>query len=324
MLRKDDILAFFRKMIEIRQCDEHLARLKLKDLVMNGFHPYMGQEAVATGVCYWLRPDDYVVSTHRPQGHAIAKGTPVRAIFCEMLGRLGGPSNGLGGPMQWVDAERNFYCGSIVGSGACYACGFALGMQRKKQESIVVCFLGDGATNTGAFHEGLTLASLWKLSILFVCENNQYAEAMPVKEFIPVERISQRASGYGIEGVTVDGMDVLAVAEAAREAIALVREGKGPKFLEMITYRYRGHYMGDPENYRTKEEVAEWRKKDPIDRCRQVLITKFGVSESECQVIEEEIARTVEQDEAWALAQPKPSLEFAVSNVLVPVAGRWA
>ncbi len=323
-LDKNDLLALFKKMVEIRQCDERLARLKLKDLVMNGFHPYMGEEAVAAGVCYWLEKGDYVISTHRPQGHALAKGASVRSIFCEMLGRLGGPSNGLGGPMQWIDAENNFYCGSIVGSGVCYANGFGLGMKQKGKNTVCVCFFGDGASNTGAFHEGLNLAAIWKLPVVFVCENNQYGEAMPVKDFVSVDRISKRAESYGLEGISVDGMDVLTVAEAAHQAISRAREGEGPQFLEAITYRYRGHYMGDPENYRTKEEVEEWKKKDPIDRCRRELIDRGQMSESECFMIEQEIASQSDEDQAWALAQPKPSLEFATSHVLLPVAGRNA
>ena len=323
-LEKKDLLALFRKMVEIRQCDERLARLKLKDLVMNGFHPYAGEEAVAAGVGYWLRKEDYMVSTHRPQGHALAKGATVRSIFCEMLGRMGGPSNGLGGPMQWVDAENNFYCGSIVGSGVCYANGFGFGMKQKGKNSVCVCFFGDGASNTGAFHEGLNLSAIWKLPVVFICENNQYGEAMPVKDFVSVDRISKRAGSYGLEEISVDGMDVRAVAEAAYRAIALAREGKGPQFLEAITYRYRGHYMGDPENYRTRDEVEEWKKKDPIDHCRQELIDGWPGIESECLRIEQEIAGQSDEDQVWALAQTKPSLEYATSHVLVPVAGRNA
>ncbi len=323
-LEKNDLLKLFRKMIEIRQCDERLARLKLKDLVMNGFHPYMGEEAVATGVGYWLQKEDYVVSTHRPQGHALAKGATVRSIFCEMLGRMGGPSNGLGGPMQWIDTENNFFCGSIVGSGICYANGFGLGIKQKRKNNVCVCFFGDGASNTGAFHEGLNLAAIWKLPVVFICENNQYAEAMPVKDFVSVDRISKRAASYGLEGVTVDGMDVLAVAEQANQAIEQVRAGFGPQFIEAITYRYRGHYMGDPENYRTKAEVEEWRKKDPIDRCRRELVDQWQVTESECYQIEQEIAHQCDEDQSWALVQPKPTLDFATSNVLIPLAGRNA
>lgn len=322
--QKDEVLGFFKKMLELRACDNRLASLKYKDLVMNGFHPYTGEEAVAAGVCASLRLKDYVVSTHRPQGHALAKGSSVRSIFCEMLARIGGPSNGLGGPMQWIDVEKNFFCGSIVGSGVSYATGFGLAVKKQGQGNICVCFFGDGASNTGSFHEGMNLAALWKLPVLYVCENNQYGEAMPVKDFVPVERISTRAASYGIKGISADGMDVIAMAEVAKETIEEVRKGNGPILIEAVTYRYRGHYLGDPENYRTKDEIEEWRKKDPVDRCRKLLIEQYGYAESELAAIEEAIEKEADSDQEWALAQPKPTLEYAVSNVLVPIAGRVA
>lgn len=321
---KEDILRFYKKMLELRYFDERIVPLKLKDLVMDGFHPYAGEEAVAIGVCDFLRKDDYVVSTHRPQGHSIAKGSSIKSIFCEMLGRMGGPSNGIGGPMQWVDAEHNFFCGSIVGSGACYANGFAFALSRQKKGNICVCFFGDGATSTGASHEGMNFASVWKLPVLFVCENNQYGQATPMKNYCRIDKISQRAVGYGIKGITVDGMDVMAVAEVASEAIDQIRKGNGPILIEAVTYRFKGHYIGDPLNYRTKEEVEMWQKKDPILRCKKSLIENWGFGEEEIKAIEEEIKKQVEQDEEWALSQPKPTLEYAISNVMVPVAGRNA
>lgn len=317
-------IGFYRKMLELRAVDDRIVPLKLKDLVMDGFHPYVGEEAVAVGVCSALTPDDYVISTHRPQGHALAKGASMRAILAEMLGRMGGPSNGLGGPMQWVDADHNFFCGSIVGSGISYATGFALAAQKENKGRVAVCLFGDGASNTGSFHEGLNLASLWKLPVLYVCENNQYGEAMPVKEFVSVAQISSRAAGYGIEGKTVDGMDVLAVAEAAGEAVQRLRAGKGPVLLETVTYRYRGHYLGDPDNYRTKDEIEQWRTRDPIDRLAGQLEKDWGVKKDDLQAIRLETEKQAEEAEGWALAQPRATLEYALSNVLVPVAGRDA
>jgi len=323
-LKKNDLLKLYRTMLELRAVDDRLVPLKLKDLVMDGFHPYVGEEAVAVGVCTQLKPEDYVISTHRPQGHALAKGATMRAIFCEMLGRMGGPSNGLGGPMQWVDVQHNFFCGSIVGSGVSNSTGFALAAQKEGRGRIAVCFFGDGAANTGSFHEGLNLAALWKLPVLYVCENNQYGEAMPVKQFVPVPRISQRAVSYGIKGVTVDGMDVREVAAETAKALTAVRGGKGPVLMEAMTYRYRGHYLGDPENYRTKEEVEKWRKKDPITRLRRELASELKVGQADLAAIEEEVAKQADAAQEWALKQPKPTLEYALSNVLVPVAGRKA
>ncbi|MEI6157286.1 MAG: thiamine pyrophosphate-dependent dehydrogenase E1 component subunit alpha [Atribacterota bacterium] len=264
------------------------------------------------------------MSTHRPQGHAMAKGASPRSIFCEMLGRMGGPSNGTSGPMQWVDADHNFFCGSIVGSGSCYANGFALSLKRQKKGHICACFFGDGASSTGASHEGMNLASVWKLPLLFVCENNQYGQATPMKNYCNVDRLSQRAAGYGIPGVSVDGMDVMAVAEVAAEAIERIRNGNGPCLIEAVTYRFKGHYIGDPLNYRTKEEVERWQKKDPLIQCRKNLVENWGYTDAQLKAVEEEIAQQIARDEAWALEQPKPTLEYAISNVMVPVAGRKA
>jgi TPP-dependent pyruvate/acetoin dehydrogenase alpha subunit len=323
-LKKNDLLKMYRTMLGLRAVDNRLVPLKLKDLVMNGFHPYAGEEAVATGVCAWLRPDDYVISTHRPQGHAQAKGATMEAIFCEMLGRMGGPSNGLGGPMEWVDVDNNFFCGSIVGSGVSYSTGFALSAKRESKGRIAVCFFGDGASNTGSFHEGLNLAAIWRLPVLYICENNQYGEAMPVKEFVSGTKISARASAYGIKGRTVDGMDVKKVALAAADAIKTLRRGTGPAFIEAVTYRYRGHYLGDPENYRTKTEIESWRKKDPIDRLRRELMRTWNVKNADLINMEAEVEKLAEEAQERALSRPKPTLEYATSNVLVPVAGRNA
>ncbi len=321
---KSHLLQLLKGMLELRAVDTRLYPLKLKDLVMDGLHPYIGQEAVAVGVCSVLRDEDYVVSTHRPQGHALAKGAGMRAIYCEMLGRMGGPSNGLGGPMQWVDVDHNFICGSIVGSGVSYATGFALAAKREGKGRICVCFFGDGASGTGACHEGMNIAALWKLPLLYICENNQYGEAMPVKDFVPVATISSRGAAYGIAGKTVDGMDVLAVEEAVAQACATIREGGGPILLEIMTYRYRGHYYGDPENYRTKDEVREWQAKDPIDRLRKHLVDGGLYSAAELQTLEQEIECRADAERDWALEQPTATLEYALSNVLVPVAGRCA
>lgn len=319
-----DLVKLYRKMLELRAVDDRLVPLKLKDLVMDGFHPYVGEEAVAVGVCSSLRRDDYVVSTHRPQGHALAKGASMEAIFCEMLGRVGGPSKGLGGPMQWVDSISNFFCGSIVGSGVSYATGFGLAVKREGKGRVVVCFFGDGASNTGSFHEGMNLAAIWQLPVLFLCENNQYGEAMPVKEFVSAVRICDRAAAYGLEGKVVDGMDVKDVAVAAAEAVECLRKGKGPAFIEAVTYRYRSHYIGDPDNYRSKEEIEGWRKRDPIDRLREELQSVWKLKASELKDIEVEVANLADEAQRKALAQTKPTLEYALSNVLVPVAGKDA
>jgi TPP-dependent pyruvate/acetoin dehydrogenase alpha subunit len=318
-MRQAQVLALYRKMFELRRLDEMLLELKLKGLIMDGFHPYQGEEAVALGMGTVIRPEDVVISNHRPQGHAFSKGTTSRQILAEMLGRRGGPSNGIGGPMQFIDAEHNFFCGSIVGSGITVATGVALALKREGKSRIAVSYFGDGASNTGSFHEGLNLASIWKLPVLFILENNQYGEAMPVREFVSAYPISKRAQSYTFPGVTVDGMDVVAVAQAAQKAEKHVRAGEGPYLIEAVTYRFKGHYGGDPEHtYRTREEVEQWRQKDPLPRLKALLVVK-GVSADILAGMEKEINANLEKDQAWALEQPFLSVEEATDHVMIPL-----
>jgi len=318
-MNQDEMLVLYRKMVELRRLDEMLLGLKMKGLIMDGFHPYQGQEAVALGVGTALRPEDVVISTHRPQGHAFSKGTSSRQIMAEFLGRRGGPSQGIGGPMQFIDVDHNFFCGSIVGSGITVATGVALALRRAGKDNISVSYFGDGASNTGSFHEGLNLASIWKLPVLFILENNQYGEAMPVREFVSAYPISKRAESYSFPGVTVDGMDVVAVAEATQAAAGKVRKGEGPYLIEAITYRYKGHYGGDPEHtYRSREEVEEWRQKDPLPRLKSVLLAN-GLKAETLTGIEKEIHTALDSDQDWALAQPFLSIEEATDHVMIPL-----
>ncbi len=317
-MEKNELLTCYYKMLELRHQDEMLLELKMKDLIMDGYHPYQGQEAVAIGVSAVLRADDVVLSTHRPQGHAFAKGTTSRQIFAEFLGRQGGPSQGIGGPMQFIDYPNNFFCGSIVGSGITVANGVALYMKKEGKGRMAVCFFGDGASNTGSFHEGLNLAAIWKLPVLFILENNQYGEAMPVREFVSADPISKRSAAYGIEGITVDGMDVMAVAGAAIAASEKVRQGAGPILIEAVTYRYKGHYGGDPDHtYRTRDEIEQWRQKDPIPRLAAHLLA-IGVPEADLAQMDQQIVQKLREDQEWALAQPFLSIEEATDHVLIP------
>ncbi|MDE0608515.1 MAG: thiamine pyrophosphate-dependent dehydrogenase E1 component subunit alpha [Anaerolineaceae bacterium] len=319
MSDNEQLMELYTQLLVLRHFDEFCYDLKMKDLIMNGFHPYSGQEAVAVGVCSLLREDDAVFSTHRPQGHSIAKGSSTRAVFCEMLGRRGGVSQGIGGPMQWIDKPHNFFCGSIVGSGLPIAAGVALAFKRQARDSVAVCFFGDGASNTGAFHEGMNLAAIWKLPALYICENNQYGEAMPVQEFVPVSRISQRATAYGLNGVSVDGMDVEAVMNATADALEQLRAGQGPVFIEMVTYRFRGHYGGDPEHtYRSREEIAVWRNRDPLTLARTRLLAR-GYSEETLDDLEASVRAEIEEDMEWALEQPFPTVEQATDHVMIPL-----
>lgn len=318
-MKKEQLLNFYEKMLVLRHFDEMCLELKLKDLIMDGFHPYSGEEACAVGVSYGLKKDDYVISNHRPQGHSIAKGSTTKAVFCEMLGRRGGTSEGIGGPMQWIDYENNFYCGSIVGSGITIANGVAMALKKEGKGRVALCYFGDGASNTGSFHEGMNLASIWKLPVVFVLENNQYAEAMPVKEFVSCEPISKRGVSYGIDGVTIDGNDVELVAKTVSEAIEKARQGAGPYFIECVTYRTKGHYGGDPEHtYRTKDEVEEWRKKCPI-KALGLKLQEMGVAEEELKAIDDTVISKLKADQAWALEQPYPTVEQATDHVMLPI-----
>jgi len=318
-MNKDRMLRLYRQMFLLRYFDEMCLELKKKDLIMNGFHPYSGEEAVAVGVCSVLRPDDTVLSTHRPQGHSIAKGSTPRQIFCEMMGRRGGVSQGIGGPMQWIDTSNNLFSGSIVGSGITIAAGVGLAMKREGKDRICVCFFGDGAANTGSFHEGINLASIWKLPVVYICENNQYGEAMPVREFVSAYPISKRAISYGLEGVTVDGNDLEAVVAITEKGVTHARSGNGPVFIEMTTYRFRGHYGGDPEyTYRTREEVESWKKKCPILRLKKRLLEE-GFDESSLTILENEVKQELETDQGWALKQPSPTVKQATDHVMIPL-----
>jgi TPP-dependent pyruvate/acetoin dehydrogenase alpha subunit len=310
---------FYEEMLLLRLFDQQCMDLKKKDLIYSGYHPYEGQEAVAVGFCGALKHDDVLLSTHRPHCHAVAKGCSLEAVLTEMMGRRTGCSGGVGGAMQFIDVENNFYCGSVVGSNLGLATGFALAMKQNKTGQVCMCLFGDGASNHGTFHEALNVAAIWKLPVVFVCENNQFAEAMPVREFVSCERISMRARGYGLEEITVDGNDVEATRRAAEEAIGLCRDGKGPVLIEAVTYRIRGHYVGDPEaTYRTPEEVVEARKREPLVRTREKLIAG-GTAPAELEAMEQAIAGKLANLEEWTLQQEFPTLEFAVDHVGIPL-----
>jgi TPP-dependent pyruvate/acetoin dehydrogenase alpha subunit len=221
--------------------------------------------------------------------------------------------------MQFIHAENNVYCGSIVGSGIPNAAGMALAMKQRGTDHVALSIFGDGACNTGAFHEGLNLAAIWNLPVVYILENNQFAEAMPVDEFVACSPLSKRARAYDLEEITVDGNDVEAVHEAARKAIEKARSGGGPSLIEAYTYRTRGHYIGDPEStYRTKEEVAEWKKKDPIVQCKSKLLG-LGASEGELEEIKKDIRTGLKEDKEWAIEQPFATFEQATDHVWIPL-----
>jgi len=309
----------YEDMLLLRLFDQLSMRLKMKDLIYSGYHPYEGQEAVAVGFCGALGNDDVLLSTHRPHCHAVAKGCSLESVLSEMMGRVTGCSGGLGGGMQYLDPGNNFYCGSVVGSNLPIATGIGLAIKQQDLDRICMCLFGDGASNTGSFHEALNLAAIWKLPIVFVCENNQFAEAMPVREFVACERISMRARGYGLEEITVDGNDVEATRRVAMELIERTRKGEGPFLAEALTYRLRGHYVGDPEKtYRTREEVDAWKQKEPLKRAREKLL-EGGVDPAEFDAVGKAIEDRLDTLREWALQQAFPTLKQAIDHVYVPL-----
>jgi TPP-dependent pyruvate/acetoin dehydrogenase alpha subunit len=313
------LLTLYQKMVLLRRFDDMCRKLKMEDIIWSGYHPYTGQEAVAVGCCSQLRQDDCLLGNHRSHCHAVAKGSSTREILTEMMGRQSGVSGGLGGAMQFIHAENHLFCGSIVGSNIPIAAGMALAMKEQGTDRVSMCMFGDGASNTGSFHEGLNLAALWKLPAVYILENNQFAEAMPVAESVACKPLSKRARSYDLEELTVDGNDVEAVFDATSKAIAKARSGRGASLIEMLTYRVRGHYMGDPEStYRTREEVEQWIQKDPIKRCKAKLLDR-GVRESQLDDLENKISKQLEADKAWALDQPFATLEQAIEHVWIPL-----
>ncbi len=316
---KKTLLNLYQKMLYLRFFDDMCRSLKMQDIIWSGYHPYTGQEAVSAGAISQLRQEDCLLGNHRSHCHAVAKGSSSRLILTEMMGRQTGVSGGLGGAMQFIHAENNVFCGSIVGSGIPIAVGMALAMKQKGTDNVAMCMFGDGASNTGSFHEGLNLAAIWKLPVVYILENNQFAEAMPAREFVACSPLSKRACAYNLEEITVDGNDVEAVYEATKKAIEKARSGEGTTLIEAYTYRTRGHYIGDPEHtYRTKEEVAEWKKRCPILQCKNKLLG-LGVTEEELEKIKTGIKTELKEDEDWAVEQPFATFEQATNHVWIPL-----
>ncbi len=253
------------KMLLTRAFEEAALEQYAHGKVHGTMHPYVGEEAVAIGATAALRPDDLVVSTHRGHGHAIGKGQDVRTMMAELLAKETGVCRGRGGSMHMADLSLgSLGANGVVGGGLPLSVGAGLSVKMRGGDQVVVCFFGDGASNEGAFHESLNMAAVWKLPVVYVCENNQYAMSMPVGRGVSAAHIADRAVGYGIPGQVVDGMDVLAVYRAVQQAVAHARAGAGPVLLDVVTYRYLGHSKNDKQLYRTPDEVKRWRQRDPI------------------------------------------------------------
>ncbi len=295
-------IRLLRQMLLIRRFEEKCAELYSATKIRGFLHLYIGEEAVSVGVMAALTPVDAVVATYREHGQALARGVSPGALMAEMYGKQEGCCRGRGGSMHIFDAATRFYGGNaIVGGSIPLAVGLALADKMQGRQRVSCCFFGDGAVAEGAFHESMNIASLWKLPVLFVCENNLYAMGSALRYTQAVTDLAAKGAGYAVQSEAVDGMDVLAVESAARKAVDSVRGGNGPCFLECRTYRFRAHSMFDAELYRTKEEVEEWKKRDPILQLSASLRAQEALADADFEQMESEVAREV--DDAIAFAE---------------------
>jgi len=315
-LTKEKFAEIHRTMLEIRFFEEKVFELYAQNLVPGTIHLYLGEEAVAVGVCSTLRKDDYITSTHRGHGHCIAKGAELKRIMAEILGKKTGYCKGKGGSMHIADFSVGMLgATAVVGAGIPIAVGAGLSIKLDKTDQVVACFFGEGASNQGTFHEGINMASVWNLPVIFVCENNLYAMGTRQSKAMKIENIADRAIAYGIPGVVVDGNDVLAVLEVTQRAVERARRGEGPTLIECKTYRHKGHSRVDPARYRSKEEVEEWLAKDPIKRFKQKLLQTHILTESEIQKIESEVLAKIEEAVEFAMQSPYPMREEALEDI---------
>jgi len=312
-------LAMYERMLTIRRFEETAIQLFERGLIRGNVHPCIGQEAVSVGVCAALRRDDYMTSTHRGHGNCLAKGADPKLMAAELLGKTTGYCKGKGGSMHIADFEGgNLGANGIVGGGLPIAVGAGISIQNRGTDQVAVCFFGDGASNQGTFHESLNFAALWKLPVLFVCENNLYALSTPLKEATALPRISDRAMAYGIPGIHVDGNDVLAVYAHAQEAVGRARRGDGPTLLDCATYRFFGHFTGDPGRgvtYRSKEEMEEWLERCPIKKLYRYLIDSGAMNDATAREIAARVEAVTEAAVAFAESSPWPSPEDALQDV---------
>lgn len=316
MIEKDRLISIYNKMKEIREFELKLADLFEKNVLRGSVHLCVGQEAIASTVCSLLRDSDYITSTHRGHGHCIAKGAELNRAMAELMGKDTGYCRGRSGSMHIADYSKgNLGANAIVGGGIPIAVGAALAAQLKGTDQVAIPFFGDGAANEGTFHESLNMAALWKLPVIFICENNGYGLSTSFADSTSVDKISTRAVAYGIPGYTVDGNDVFAIDEAAQKAIARAKAGEGPTLIECVTYRWFGHWNGDPQNYRPREEVAEWKKKCPLARFRNYLLDNKITSEEELESIDSQIAMNIEEAVRFGLESPEPDAKVMLEDV---------
>jgi pyruvate dehydrogenase E1 component alpha subunit len=317
-MEKSKYLDIYHQMVMIRRVEERGAELYQQGKIGGFMHLYIGQEAVSTGLVAARKPQDRFITAYRDHGLAINVGISPEKVMAELLGKATGVSKGKGGSMHMADTEKNFWGGhAIVGAHLPIAAGLALGDQYAKNDNVTVCMFGDGATNIGYFHEAVNLSKVWNLPVLWVCENNQYGMGTAVERASAVSEIRQKAEGYGIPNERVDGMNVMNVKDVAAKAIEYVREGNGPYFLEIVTYRYRGHSMGDPERYRQSEEVKKWQENDPIGIYRTYLTKEKIATKKELDAIDAQVDEEVQAAVQFAESSPEPALEELFADIYV-------
>lgn len=319
---RDFCAEMYRKMVTIRRFEEAVLEIYQQGLMPGLAHPYIGQEASAVGVCTALRDDDYITSTHRGHGHLIAKGGQVDRMMAEMMGKEAGYNRGKGGTMHIADMSLGILgANGIVGGGMGMAAGAGLSAQMRETDQVAVCFFGDGAANQGSFLEAANMASIWSLPVIFLCENNLYGEYTPHRDVTAIkEHIAERAAGYNMPAIVVDGMDVVAVYETTSRMVERARAGDGPSFIETKTYRYRGHHVGDgnPEKtYRTQEETDLWKTRDPITRLARRMVKGGMATEKEVNEIDQSIQSAVEHAVEFAKQAPFPEKGEVTEHVYV-------
>ena len=313
---KASAMAALESLLAIRFFEEAVDGMFARGLMHGTMHLSIGQEAVATGVCAALRQTDFITSTHRGHSHCIAKGADLTRMMAELLAKQTGYCRGRGGSMHIADAKTgNLGANGIVAGGIPIAAGAALAQKLKKTDNVVVSFFGDGATNEGAFHEALNLASVWDLPVIFVCENNKYGMSFSTAKSMKVEKISERAAAYAMPGVTVDGNDVDAVYEVTKQAVDRARAGKGPTLIECETYRHKGHSKSDKNLYRTKEEIDFWKTKDPVGKFETLLIEKGIISKEQSEQITENVRNEIRNAITEAQSAPDSDPAELLSSV---------
>jgi acetoin:2,6-dichlorophenolindophenol oxidoreductase subunit alpha len=319
-MEKRELIEVYTRMQRMRKFEEEASRLYKEGLVTGSLHPYIGEEAIAATAIQLMKKGDMFTSTHRGVGHCVACGMDVNRMMAELFGRATGVSGGKGGSMHMFDLEKgNLGANGIVAGGTSIAVGAALtAKELKKNDAVVFCFFGEGASNEGVTHESMNLAAVWKLPVIFVCENNTYGMFTPMSRSTAAQDLASRAQGYGMPGVVVDGNDAIAVYETAAVAVDRARNGEGPTFIEAKTYRQGAHYAGDVARYQPKDEIARWQKCDPIARMRQVLIDHGALTEQADAALHAEIQQEIDDAVEFAENSPEPDMSEMLTDQYVP------